>query len=75
MSTNAIRLSEEIMNEAITCAPLNSRSVPKQIEHWAKIGKIAEENPDLPYDFIKGIIEAKNEMDNGDVSPFNFRKK
>ena len=75
MATTAIRLSEEIMKEAINYAPLNSRSVPKQIEHWAKIGKVAEENPDLPYEFIKGVLEARNEMKNGDVSPFKFRKR
>ena len=74
MASNAIRLSEEIIKAATTLAPVNSRSIPKQIEHWAKIGKIAEENPDLPYNFIKGILEAKNEIEAGDVSLFNFRK-
>ena len=73
MVSNAVRLSDEIIKAAITYASLNSRSVPKQIEYWAKIGRIAEENPDLPYDFIKGVLEAKCEMDNGDVSTFEFR--
>ncbi len=45
MHTNPVRLSEEIMKAANVYAQINSRSVPKQIEHWAKIGKIAEENP------------------------------
>ena len=75
MQTHAIRLSGEIMDAAVTLAPINSRSVPKQIEHWARIGKIAEENPDLPYEFIKGVLEAKDEITNGAVSPFSFRKK
>ena len=75
MASNAIRLSDEIIKEANTYAPANSRSVPKQIEHWAKIGKIAEENPDLPYEFIKDAFEAKREMEQGDVSIFEFRKK
>jgi hypothetical protein len=73
MVSNTIRVSDEIMKAAVILAPLNSRSVPKQIEHWAKIGKIAEENPDLPYTFIKGVLEAKSEMEHGDVSPFEFR--
>ena len=73
MAVNAVRLSEEIMKAAIKHAPINSRSVPKQIDHWAKIGKITEENPDLPYQFIKGILEAKDEMDRGDVTEFIFR--
>ena len=75
MATSAIRLSEEIIKAATVYAPINSRSVPKQIEHWIKIGKIAEENPDLPYEFIKDALEAKLEMEQGDVSAFKFRKK
>ena len=75
MASNVIRLSDEIMKEAIVYAPVNSRSVPKQIEHWVKIGKIAEENPDLPYEFIREALEAKREMEQGDVSLFEFRKK
>ena len=74
MVSKPVRLSSEIMKAAHTYAPINSRSVPKQIEHWIKIGKIAEENPDLPYEFIKGVLEAKGEMDNGEVSEFEFRK-
>ena len=74
MATNAVRLSEDIMKAAVTYASINSRSVPKQIEHWAKIGKISEENPDLPYHFIKTVLEAKTEIENGDVSAFEFRK-
>jgi hypothetical protein len=75
MAANAIRLSEEIVKEAAIYAPDNSRSIPKQIEHWVKIGKVAEENPDLPYEFINGGLEAKREMKQGDVSPFEFRNK
>jgi hypothetical protein len=75
MVKNAIRLSDEIVNAAVIFAPINSRSVPKQIEHWAKIGKVAEENPDLPYEFIKGILDAKGEMERGEVSKFEFRKQ
>ena len=74
MAAHAIRLSGEIMEAALALAPINSRSVPKQIEHWAKIGRIAEENPDLPYEFIKGALEAKDEIQKGDVTPFSFRK-
>jgi hypothetical protein len=54
-----------MIHEASIYAPVFSRSIPKQIEHWAKIGKIAEENPDLSYEFIKDIMlsleESKSE--------------
>jgi len=36
-------------------------SVPKQIEYWSRIGKIAEENPDLPYSMIRDILVADQE--------------
>jgi hypothetical protein len=75
MAVNAVRLSVEVMETVSTYAPINSRSVPKQIEHWVKIGKLAEENPDLPYNFIKDALEAKHEMENGDVSTFTLRKR
>jgi len=73
MNANAIRLSEDIMEAAGVYGPINSRSIPKQIEHWVKIGKSAEENPDLPYAFIKASLEAKAEMELGEVSDFKFR--
>jgi hypothetical protein len=35
--------------------------VPKQIEYWSRIGKIAEENPDLPFAMIRDILIAEQE--------------
>ncbi|PQQ34980.1 hypothetical protein CE143_10055 [Photorhabdus luminescens] len=34
----------------------------KQIEHWTKIGRIAEDNPDLPYSFILDSLLAKRKL-------------
>lgn len=36
-------------------------SVPKQIEFWSRICKIAEENPDLPFFMIRDILIADQE--------------
>jgi hypothetical protein len=41
------------------------RSIPWQIEFWSRVGRIAEENPDLPNAFIKEILLAKNEVADG----------
>jgi hypothetical protein len=68
----AVRLPEEIVRDAQKYASLSLRSVPKQIEYWYRLGKIADENPDLPLDFIKGTLEGKMEMDRGEVSAFSF---
>jgi len=73
MGHTAVKLSKEIMNEAGKYALTYARSIPMQIEHWARIGKIAEENPDLPYSFIEDVLKGKAEIDNGNVSLFEFR--
>lgn len=65
---STVKLSEELIAEARAYGKVYSRSTPKQIEYWFKIGKIAEENPDLPYNFIKQILLAKEEK----TSPFVF---
>jgi hypothetical protein len=70
-----VELSEDIISEAGKYASVFSRSVTMQIEHWARIGKIAEENPDLPYSFIGDVLLGKAEMDNGAVTPFEFRQE
>jgi hypothetical protein len=75
MGQAAIQLSNDIMLEAGKYASVYTRSVSMQIEHWARIGKIAEENPDLPYAFIEDVLIGKAELDNGDVTPFEFRLK
>ncbi len=68
----AIKLSTELINEAKIHGAAFSRSTPKQIEYWSKIGKIAEENPELSYNLIKDILLAKIEKDNGKVEPYEF---
>lgn len=70
-----VRLSEEIVAEAKKHAQLNLCTVPKQIEHWVRLGKIAEENPDLPFSFIKEALEAKLEAGRSKTTPFEFRGK
>ena len=67
-----IKLSDDLINEAKRYAEAYSRSTPKQIEYWSRIGKIAEENPDLPYNFIQSILLAQQEADAGQVTPFKF---
>ncbi len=71
--TKSIRVTEELYRSAEKFGTFYSRSATKQLEFWAKIGKIAEENPDLSYEFIRELLLAKQEMDNGDVVPFEFK--
>lgn len=45
---------------------IDHRSLTGQIERWARIGKCAEENPDLPYNLIKEILIGIEELEQGD---------
>ncbi|MBC8267594.1 MAG: hypothetical protein H8E36_02490 [Rhodospirillaceae bacterium] len=56
-----VKLSEQLVAEARRYGSIHHRSLPKQIEHWSQMGKIAEENPDLPFSMIKDILVARTE--------------
>ena len=60
MSVN-VKLSEGLVEQAKIYAHIEHRSVPKQIEYWSQIGKIAQENPDLPFAMIRDILITDQE--------------
>jgi hypothetical protein len=60
MSIN-VKLSENLVEQAKVFGSIEHRSVPKQIEYWSQIGKIAQENPDLPFSLIREILIADQE--------------
>ena len=72
---STVKLSEEIISEAKIVSKVLKRSVAKQIEHWASIGKTAEENPDMTYEMIRDILIARQEVKAGKVEPYVFDKK
>ncbi len=68
----AIKLSDELVGDARIYAKASHRTPPKQIEHWAKLGKIAEENPDLPFSFIREVMLSHEEAEQGQLEPYQF---
>lgn len=72
MSTLSIRLDQDLVEKASIMAKALNRTTPKQIEHWAKIGEMMEDNPDLPYAFVKQAIIAKAEKDAGKLTSYDF---
>ncbi|MBY0500581.1 MAG: ParD-like family protein [Alphaproteobacteria bacterium] len=70
--TTTIRISDAIVHDAQIFGKIYNRSVPKQIEFWSRIGKIAEENPDLSYEEIRMLLFALEEKKLGDVEEFKF---
>jgi hypothetical protein len=68
----AVRISEKLVNEAKKYSRVDHRSITGQIEHWAKIGKCVEENPDLTYSLIKEILMGLEELEQGERSEYKF---
>ncbi len=68
----AVRISDELVNKARTRSKAMKRSVAGQIEFWATIGEIAEDNPDLPFTFIKDILIGIEQVNEGDITPYVF---
>lgn len=70
--TTAVRVSENLVREARLLSVVDNRSVTGQIEHWARIGKCAEENPDLTYRLIKDVLIGIEELNQGESTEYRF---
>lgn len=70
--SQSVKLSDDLCEEARRHAAVFSRSVPKQIEYWSRIGRMVEENPDLSYGFIRDVLLSKQEADSGELSDYTF---
>ncbi len=64
----SIRVNENFYNLAKIQAKAELRTVPSQIEYWARIGRTAINNPELPINMIEKLLTAKNEAS----EPFDF---
>jgi len=74
-ATQAVRLPSSLIAELKKESEAAMRSVPKHIEYMIQLARAARDNPDLPIDFIAGCLEAKRNVDAGNVVPFEFRKE
>ena len=70
MSNFNVQIEEDLFKSAETESKANFRSIDNQINFWAKVGKNALENPDLPVDFIAKVLISKNQ----ESEPFNFEE-
>lgn len=68
----SVTISEPLAQAAISQAKVSHRTIDSQIDHWAKIGKIAEENPDLSFTFINAALQSRNEVLTGQTEPYLF---
>ena len=61
-NTTQTKISPKLYREAAIEAQANNITVDEQVSIWAKVGKSALDNPDLPATFIKDILIAKNQV-------------
>ena len=72
MSTMPVYVGEQFYNDARVISEAQTSSIDQQIEHWGKIGEIAEGNPDLSYAAIKNILIGMQQSKAGDLEHYAF---
>ncbi len=68
----AVKISDELIAQARIKSKIFKRSIAGQIEYWAQIGQIVEENPDLPLPFIQDLLLGKEQIRAGLGTPYVF---
>jgi hypothetical protein len=68
----AVKVSDELIAKARIRSKIFKRSIAGQIEFWAKMGELAEENPDLPLSLIQDILLGKEQIKAGEGNPYVF---
>jgi hypothetical protein len=68
----AVKISDDLFSKAKIQSKVFKRSIAGQIEYWAKIGQMIEENPDLPLPFIQDILVGREQIKAGQGTPYIF---
>ncbi len=72
MTTLSVRIDENLINAARVAAKAEFRTVQGQVEYWAKVGRAALDNPDLPVSFVAESLMSLAEP-REDSQPFVSR--
>ena len=64
-TTLNVRVEEKLKKKLQARAKGQHRSPSDQARRYLEIAMIAEENPDLPFSFIEGILETRAEVEAG----------
>jgi hypothetical protein len=70
----SVRIDDSLVEQARTAAKAEFRTVQGQIEFWAKVGRAALDNPDLPASFIAESLMALAEP-REEATPFVPRRR
>jgi len=59
--STSIRIDQMLYDQARNEATVEHRTIAGQIEYWAKVGRAALDNPDLPVSFIAESLASMAE--------------
>jgi Protein of unknown function (DUF3423). len=71
-SSTSIRIEQKLYEQARSEAAAEHRTIAGQVEYWAKVGRAALDNPDLPVSFIAESLASMAEP-REDAAPFEPR--
>jgi hypothetical protein len=71
--TISLRIPWDLYDQARSDANGEHRTIPGQIEYWARVGRAALDNPDLPVSFIAEALASLAEPREL-ATPFEPRK-
>lgn len=73
-TSTSIRIDQQLYDQARSEAMAEHRTIAGQVEYWARIGRAALDNPDLPIDFIAESLASMAEP-REDATPFVPRSR
>ncbi len=74
MGTLSVRMDDKLVGAARAAAKAEFRTVQGKLEFWAKVGRAALDNPDLPASFIAESMMSMAEP-RGEATPFVPRSR
>jgi hypothetical protein len=60
-TSTSIRIDQTLYDQAKRDAAAEHRTIAGQVEYWAKVGRAALDNPDLPVGFIAESLSSMAE--------------
>ena len=69
IETISVRIARDLYDQARSDAVGEHRTIPGQIEYWARVGRAALDNPDLPVGFIVEALASLSEP-RDEATPF-----
>lgn len=60
-ATTSIRIDQSLYEQAKADAATEHRTIAGQVEFWARVGRAALDNPDLPVSFVAESLASLSE--------------